>query len=195
MGIKLKSHGVIVLANQMNIDGTLMSESKLRAKKAVEIFKSMRDAYLITCGWAYRDDTDLTIADAFKDYIVNELGVDESKVMIEDHSRDTVGDAIFTKINCIIPNKSSEITVVTSDYHVARTKEIFSFIYGCGFMITVVGAKVPFIKNNYIKESESLTAFKKTFVGVKTGDDQEILSRMRAVHPFYNGVIYKEISV
>jgi hypothetical protein len=62
-------------------------------------------------------------------------------------------------------------------------------------MITVVGAKVPFIKNNDIKESESLTAFKKTFKGVNTGDDQQILRRMRAVHPFYNGVIFKEISV
>ena len=95
----IKNDAVIVLANQMDENGLLNSESKARANKAVEILNEREISHIVTCGWAYRNDSDIKIADAFKSYIVNSLGVNPSKVITELNSRDTVGDAYFTKIN------------------------------------------------------------------------------------------------
>jgi len=38
-----------------------------------------------------------------------------------------------------------------------------------------------------------LEAFHKTFAGVASGDTAQILSRMRELHPFYNGDVYAKI--
>ena len=188
-----KNDAVIVLANQMDENGLLNSESKARACKAVEILNDRRISNIVSCGWAYRDDSDIKIADAFKSYIINSLGVNPSKVLTELNSRDTVGDAYFTKINLALLLNWKSLCIVTSDYHVKRTQEIFSFIYGNDFSLEVCGASV--VHDNSIKGSElaSTVAFRDTFFGVTMGNDIEILKRLREHHPFYNGQVYSRI--
>jgi hypothetical protein len=85
------------------------------------------------------------------------------------------------------------LCVVTSEYHVLRTQEIFNFIYGEEFDIRVYGTKFDTYKKVLINESKSLKAFRNTFYGIKAGDDKNILSALRERHPFYNGSIYKKI--
>jgi uncharacterized SAM-binding protein YcdF (DUF218 family) len=187
------SDAVIVLSNQMNIDGVLNDESKARAIKAVKVFKESSNGALVTCGWNYRNDTNIKIADSFKQYITVELGVDPSKVITEPNSRDTVGDAYFTKVNLAKSHFWKKIIVITSDYHVMRTKEIFNFIYGDNFLVEVIGASIDINNSNFEKEFNSLKAFRKTFLGINAGDDEEILRVLRERHPFYNGTIYKAI--
>jgi uncharacterized SAM-binding protein YcdF (DUF218 family) len=189
----IKKDAVIVLANQMDQNGLLNSESKARANKAVEILNELDISNIVTCGWNYRNDSDIKIADAFKSYIVNSLGVNPSKVITELNSRDTVGDAYFTKINLALSLNWKNLCVVTSDYHVKRTQEIFSFIYGNDFSVEVYGASVDHDSSILSNELVSTYSFRDTFFGITKGNNSEILNRLRERHPFYNGQVYNKI--
>ena len=56
--------------------------------------------------------------------------INPQNLLCENNSRDTVGDAIFSRINIVKKFNYKNIAVVTSQYHVKRANEIFNFIYG-----------------------------------------------------------------
>ncbi|GAB3459654.1 hypothetical protein GCM10027321_17890 [Massilia terrae] len=184
---------VIVLANLMDENGVLNKESAARAAKAVELFRATGSDFIVTCGWPYRSDSSLPIALAFRDHLLKNYDTPSSAIITETNSRDTVGDAWFTKVNVAVPRGFRSLHVVTSEYHVTRTAEIFNTIYGPGFQITVHGANVTDDAAIRENEARSLQAFRDTFKGVTPGDDQAILDRLREQHPFYNGAIYPRI--
>ena len=186
---------IIVLANHMDANGVLNLESIARAKKAVEIFNEKNIPYLVTSGWAYRKDSEIKIAVAFKHYLVENLHVNPKKILTELNSRDTVGDAFFTKINLAVPLSWKKICVVTSNYHVERANEIFNLIYGNKFLINTYGADVIHDDSVVNNELSSINIFRKTFLGVEIGNDNQILSRLQEAHPFYNGRFYDKIYI
>ena len=85
------------------------------------------------------------------------------------------------------------LCIVTSNYHVKRTQEIFSFIYGKDFSVEVYGASVSYDISILSNELASTNTFRDTFLGVTEGDNIEILKRLRERHPFYNGHVYGRI--
>jgi len=191
--INLDCDAVIVLANEMDASGVLNEESSSRLKKAVDIYKSCNASYLVTCGWAYRPDSEIRVGDALRDYAVKYCGVSPRNILVEGLSRDTVGDAFFTKRNLALPYLWRRICVVTSDYHVARTKKIFEFIYGNEYSIFIEGAELTSDLSKVENELKSTRAFEKTFMGIESGDDDSIYIRIRGQHPYYNGSIYNKI--
>ena len=147
---------------------------------------------LVTCGWDYRDDSEIRIAEAMSQHAIQHLLMDKSQIITEPHSRDTVGDAVFTKRNLVNPYRWRSVLVVTTNYHVNRTREIFSFIYGRN--VDVAGAESPDSAALVTSEAKSLEAFRSTFNGVPAGNDEAIYQRLRTAHPFYNGEVYPAIS-
>ncbi|NRA38646.1 MAG: YdcF family protein [Planctomycetes bacterium] len=184
------SSAIIVLGNLMDHLGHLNDESIARMDLAREKTHESHVEVLMTCGWDYRDDTEITIADAMRSYGIS-CGISAELIVSEIHSRDTVGDAVFSKINLIKNRNTNNILVVTSDYHVRRTREIFNFVYGDQFQITVIGAFAG--KHSRPSEDESLSAFRQTFLGIAAGDDVAIYNCMCSRHPFYNGSVYPKI--
>lgn len=180
---------IIALANEMNSDGTLKNESRERIKYACELFNSSEDPILITPGWNYRNDSEYFIGDKMREFAINQ-GIPEDKVYVEPNSRDTVGDAFFSKVNYIEKYNFMDILVVTSDYHVNRTKKIFKFIFGQDYKIEVLGVNGFNNQSKVDHEKKSLSAFNNTFKFVKQGDNFEIKSALKTNHPFYNGKIY-----
>lgn len=184
---------VVVLANLMDAQGNLNEESRERVRTAVQALKARATSMLVTCGWAYRGDSDLCIADAMADYAVEEFGVDKDRVLRDYDSRDTVGDAVFTKRNFAARLGWSNILVVTTNYHTSRSAEIFSFVYGPEYHLEVRGSPSITAPEVALSEAKSLEAFRSTFLGVNAGDDAAIFERIRTAHPFYNGTIYPKI--
>lgn len=185
---------IIVLANLMDKFGNLNDESKIRCSKAAELFQKNPNSYLITSGWAYRDDCDVTIAEAFKNHLVKIHSIEKNRIICEKNSRDTTGDAIFTRLNIISKFDYSRIAVVTSSYHKKRAQEIFTFVYGKSAEIEIISSEtnnnLPIAKI-YKKETKSLKEFRRTFYKVKEGDLISIYKRLLAQHPYYNGTINK----
>lgn len=191
----LISEAIIVLAHHMNERGELNIESRARADKAVELWNANKNQIIVTSGWAYRPDSTIPICDAVKTYLLNEHKINPDKVLSEKNARDTVGDAIFTRLNFAIPANWKAITVVTSNYHVQRTYEIFSFIYGSKTQVEVIGTAVEQSEDVHLYELKSLTAFRNTFRNIEEGNIESILLRLSECHPYYNGASHQKITV
>ena len=101
----MKNSIIIVLGNLMDKSGQLNKESRSRLDLAIDVFSKNKHSFIITSGWDYYAEYNIAIADAMKLYIVNNSHISHELVLTETNSRDTVGDAIFTKIN-IIKKKS-----------------------------------------------------------------------------------------
>lgn len=185
---------IIVLANEMNQQGELNAESQARADLAADMYSSGGFKSIITCGWDYRQDSEISIADAFEAYLVTVRQISPECIYAEVRSRDTVGDAVFTRL--LTDDKDlaeTEFVIVTSRYHVNRTNEIFTFVYGESAHISVVGSECAPQQSHEHTEKKSLEAFRATFAGTSTGDIESIYSRMLESHPFYNGDIHPQM--
>ncbi len=183
---------VLVLANEMSADGILNFESRSRCDLASNLIKKGHSPLIITCGWNYRSDSKIKIADALKAYLI-ESGVRVDQIISDVNSRDTVGDAVFTRVNIAEPMGLTSICVVTSVYHVPRVQKIFDFVYGKKVKITVFGVDVPFTRKIIHKELASMLTFYNTFSGVDAGDLNRIIDTLKLKHPFYNGKMHPKI--
>ena len=64
-------------------------------------------------------------------YAINILNIDKKNIIEISEAKDTVGEALFLKITLKKLNlKINEMHVITSDWHLERSKEIFDFIFG-----------------------------------------------------------------
>lgn len=191
-----KPQFTIVLANLMNRFGRLNQESRDRANLAIALEDARNSRNIILCGWAYRTDTSLQIAKALKAYISRKKPSLSEKLICQSMSRDTVGDAFFSRllIEQISSNTNIRIDVVTSDYHARRASEIFFHVFGNSKLIDIKESKSKSIdlglKN---REEESLKAFRKTFRYSTPGDLISIHSQLCCSHPYYNGSIHPRI--
>ena len=179
---------IIALANLMDASGRLNDETAARLALACDLLTAHDGALLVPCGWAYRDDSDICIADAMAAVAVERHGVPRARILPERASRDTGGDAVFTRRNLADPRGWTDVVVVTSAYHAARTRRIFSFVYGRPIPV----AEVPGPDTDALRaaEARSLEAFLATFDGVTAGDGAAIWDRLRTRHPFYNGTVH-----
>ena len=189
----MKNSIIIVLGNYMDESGQLNKESCSRLDLAIDVFRKNKHAFIITSGWDYYAEYNIAIADAMKSYIVNNSLISHELVLTETNSRDTVGDAIFTKINIIKKKSMNNLLIVTSDYHVSRTHKIFSYIYGEQYIVKVIGSNTTKKQELSELEDKSLNVFYKTFNGIKSGDDVLIYKRLCTDHPYYNGDLYPKI--
>ena len=109
-----------------------------RVKKAVEIFKTKNPDYLILSG-GYTTSKEFSEA-SFMKRIACDMGVDESRILLDEKSMNTVENAV--NVNEIANEHGIDtITVVTSPYHLMRTKIIFTRL--------VKGKKLFFFASNY----------------------------------------------
>ena len=180
----------VVLGNLMNNKGGLNDETVARLNLASDMAKNHKTELTILCGWAYRSDCDLSLAEAMKRHFYKLNPRLASQSICQKFSRDTVGDAIFSRmyLDANIGEESEyKLNVVTSDYHRPRAQEIFEFVFGnnqCIELFTISGFKS---KELEINENRSLDAFRKTFMDLPAGEIKPIFTRLQSEHPFYNG--------
>ena len=93
-------------------------DSGSRTERAVELLKEGYADYLILSGGKVYDD--VTMAELMKNHAIK-LGVDESKILIDDEASTTNENAEFTA-DIIEENNFKSVIVVTSDYHTRRSK-------------------------------------------------------------------------
>jgi hypothetical protein len=71
----------------------------------------------------------LTEARAGADHLVAR-GIDRSRILIEESSFDTIGNAYFSRVIHAMPRGFRRILVITSDFHMPRTEAVFRWVYG-----------------------------------------------------------------
>lgn len=185
----------VVLANLMSMNGELNAETSARVDLAAQLENEKESALILLCGWNYRPDCAITIADAMKKYLIENHTIDPRRIDCQRMSRDTVGDAIYSRIyaDVLAGDPFQQVNVVTSSYHMDRSREIFEFVFGKNFLVTVSGVPGFESDNSSALEASSLSAFRKTFEKASPGDLTSIFYSLRNYHPYYNGEVFSKI--
>lgn len=93
-------------------------------------------------------------------YALQNLNVNPQHILLEEESLDTLGNAYFTKKLFLEKNNWFHIMVVTSQFHIARTRKIFQHVLGKAFSIAFIGAKDCVLQH----EKQRLYAMEKLFL-------------------------------
>mmetsp|Transcript_5499 Transcript_5499/g.13389 ORF Transcript_5499/g.13389 Transcript_5499/m.13389 type:complete len:161 (-) Transcript_5499:5-487(-) len=64
-------------------------------------------------------------------YMVKTHGIDSKAILMETTSYDTIGNAYFTRAQICDPMDFKRIWIVTSEFHMPRSKAIFEWIFNC----------------------------------------------------------------
>lgn len=110
---------IVVLGYQLNADGTMKDELIGRLKTALDNADKYPNAYiLVTGGGTASANSSATEADCMAEWLL-ENGIAEDKVIIENMSKTTAENALFSYaiLDRDYPEVSS-IAIVTSDYHI-----------------------------------------------------------------------------
>lgn len=102
--------------------------------------------------------------------------------VLENRSLDTIGNAFFCS-SLLEGLEYDNVIVVTSPYHINRSRYLFSFMLGHKVSYRTFG-RVP---ADYTKEErKSLQMAREMMKGIKRGDLEAIWKRMSDVHPLYS---------
>lgn len=171
---------IIILGGGVGEKGELLSSTKERVDKLLEnknIFGSI--PVILSGRYGFRIEYKPVTAEAgaMKKYL--QLAGWLSKIYLEEKSLDTIGNAYFSK-QIIDKYGWRRLLVITSDYHIKRTRWIFRKIFNKKYKINFLPAPSGKFQEKQEKEKHSLMLTKKIF-GKMTAENFSL-----ADHPFYS---------
>ena len=201
----MRKDAIIILSGRLTPDRTLDEESKLRVEKGVELFrKRISDCIIMNGGpGLFTKETNEgeyvprgthpVQCEVMRDYAVS-LGIPRDKILIQDYSSDTVGEAYFIKEMFLFPMNLKDIIIVTSTYHRKRAEKIYKQVLGPGYSIefVCVNTELDNDPETLIREEKSLKEFLKQFGTLKAGDSVKIERILFNSHPLYTKIPKKE---
>ena len=181
---------IVVLGGGVSRDGKLPPDCIRRLEKAVELQRLTEDRIIMSGRWTYiYDYTPIkTEAQAMKECAVS-LGAKPGSIIIEEKSMDTLGNAVFSKKMIEKMAGVRAVTVITSEFHLERSRYIFESVFGSSFDITLVGAKSTKSEESLAQrqqfEQKTLSVIKRIFRSLTPGDDAELERVFDKLHPLY----------
>lgn len=179
---------IVVLGGGINTKGQIPEQSKKRLDRAIEVFKKQKQANILLCGkhsFLYPKDKipPKTEAEAMSDYLLSR-GIKKSVIFLEKKSKDSIGNAYYAKKLYFIPKKESQAIIITSEFHMERSKFIFQKIFGKKYHLKFTSAPSPLKgrkREQFVKRQKDLLKKTKTMLAnMELGD-----------HNFLKGKLYK----
>lgn len=126
---------IVVLAGGLDNDGKLHEWVKRRLDRTIELNK-MYNVPIICCGGGtyhkppYINKSGFVIHESTEcvNYLIQN-GINSNIIFREWSSYDTIANAFFSLTNHIFCRNWKNIAIVTSEFHIERTKEIFDWVY------------------------------------------------------------------
>lgn len=185
-----KYDAIIILGGGVRKDGTMPTWTLRRIKKALE-FKNHTKYFITTSAYTTNkppiiDKTGFPVNESIKmGELLVKAGIDQSRILTERWSHDTIGNAYFSRIIHTDQLKLKNILVVTSQFHMPRTQAVFEKVFSLNNSwlnpYTLVfaaasdsGLRSEVIKPRIEKENRSLEKFnliKKNISDLKTLHD------------------------
>ena len=176
------------LSHQIQKDLSLSFDALKRIKKTSKVFKEIKANFFVTTGWQYDKHLNEPMCKIMSKYASNILNVDEKNIIEISQAKDTVGEAVFLKITLKkLDIKIDEMHVITSDWHLERSKEIFDFIFGGKddprlFYYEIKGD----MNERRRRKNQSIHKFRKLKDRCMPGDIKNIYKEVMKTHPMYN---------
>lgn len=178
----------IIVLGQASNGEKLSNLCNQRLKTASKLYFVKKMPIILSGGYSLKSKKDVGLSEAkLMKKMVLDLGINEKDIILEEKSRDTQGNAYFTK-QIVKQRGWSKVLVVTSDFHLIKTKFFFNFVYGPKFKINYENVKTKFPEKKYkeIKEKEkkSINIMVKIYEEkkIKPGEDKKVIEILR---PFY----------
>ena len=127
-----RADAIVVLGSSLAEDGSLPLHARQRAERAAALYAAgvaPRVIFSGRCNLMVSDAPRVTEAAAMAAY-AEELGMPRESVLLEEESKDTIGNAYFVLRRHLEPNGWTAVRVVTSDFHVPRTTWVFQKVLG-----------------------------------------------------------------
>jgi len=185
---------IVGLGSGVSPDGILTKQSKSATEGAVKLLKKGAGSIILFSGktWFRQKSKrpSKTEAQAMKDYAIS-LGADGKKILKEEKSKDTIGNAYFSK-QLIKKKKINNIIVVTTGAHAHRAEVIFKMVFGPSYKISLFKVASHFSKSMLKRrlEAEKLSLYAtRTFwksVKLKPGEDKKIKRLIEKYHVAYS---------
>tara|TARA_Y100000034_G_C6892429_1_gene410817 strand:+ start:272 stop:838 length:567 start_codon:yes stop_codon:yes gene_type:complete len=171
----------IVLGGGITKNYHLSSDVRSRIEKAYFLLKNKYVKKLILTG----NGSKITEAKLFYDYLI-EKGVNKKDLILEEHAKDTIGNAIFTK-KIMLKKRVRNFVLVTSDYHMKRSLMIFMHIFGHGYNFIGVASNLHPVHKLHLFFTELRSLSLDTFIlsKVKIGDHIKAEKLIRKLMPIY----------
>ena len=178
---------MVVLGGGVSADGELNHWSRSRLEVGLDLMEREVALYLILSGgWALTEPRPpRTEAEVMAERAAERI--DPGRIRTESRSRDTIGNAWFTR-QILEEEGWSRVCGVTSDFHVARAAWIFSRV-----LPDVVTTWVPApsglegaARLSTLTQEVALRTFVRQWIGgIEPGDEEALRRFIRHEHPGY----------
>jgi len=183
---------IAVLGYELTRNFELKDIARYRVEKAISLFNKKEAPRIVFCGshsfWN-EDNPKRTEARAMAEYAIS-LGLPKTNALLEEHSKDSVGNAYFLRKNYLDRKGWKSLIVVTSDFHVPKTKYVFKKVLGEGYSYKVVSAQSGLSEHELAvltkREHKVIGWFKHHFKDVFDGDMNAIKNYLYNHHPGYS---------
>jgi uncharacterized SAM-binding protein YcdF (DUF218 family) len=183
-----KFDAAIVLACGIKEDGSLPDDPKASVDIAADLYNSGRTKLIIFSGnLSYKADfkPPLSESDAMSEYAQG-IGLPRDCLLTENESKDTLGNAYFTKVRYLIPGHLGKLAVILGPNHsLERVKYIFDKVLGDGYETTFYEHNAN-REGEVAREGKSLEVLKEWIDKIPNGDHEAIHRAMLAKHPGYS---------
>ena len=186
-----KSDVIIILGG--GTDGTLKPAfyTKERLDAVISKYSKFIDIPIIASG-GYTASSNkapkYTEAEIIKTYL-KKNGFSTKLIYLEKKSRDTIGNAYYSKQIVKRHPEWKNILLITTDKHVPRSRWLFNKVFGDKYVIHYHG--VPSHHSSFTNpgrkkyEQFLIEWHKKISSHIKNGDDKSILKLLKTIHPAY----------
>lgn len=127
-----------------------------------------------------------TEAQVMADIVVSE-GVDSSRILLEDQSFDSFGNAIFTARRHLADKPAGILYVVTSQFHMPRALYIFSQVLGPEWQVVAYTVPDWELEDRQPGAPAAMDRALAFFDGIKAGDLDACEKKLFQVIPAYIG--------
>lgn len=178
---------IIILGQMLNDDGSMINVLKRRLDKALKL--NDNNSLFVVLGGRANKKSPFSEAQVMSNYLLSK-NISEDYIIEEDKSLDTIGNVFFLKRDILSKRKINELIIVTSSFHMPRTRIIFRKILGPKYRLLFVSSHDFFdfyvIKHQILGIEKKLTTIIYDMLsGIDEGDDTQI-NKMLKNHPFYS---------
>lgn len=130
-----RADALVVLGRTLDPGGQLSVLGRQRVHRAAQLWhEGVAPVMVLTgrCSLTAPEPVAVTEAAAMAEHAVA-LGVPREALLLEERSRDTIGNAYFVQRDILDARGWTALRVVTSDFHIPRSAWVFQKVLGAGY--------------------------------------------------------------
>ncbi|TSC87374.1 MAG: hypothetical protein G01um10147_695 [Microgenomates group bacterium Gr01-1014_7] len=186
---------IICLSGGLNENDHPSDKMQARLDRTVELFQSGDfNAIITTSKGTFRDGTShfVTEAEAANAYLITQK-IDPLRILKEERSLDTVGNAYYTRLLHLEPRGWWEPTIITNEFHMPRVQFIFDRVLDGKYNPQYIEAPNLGMGSEELAswqrhEDEMLKFYEHLFTGVRKGDLLFLEDYIYHRNPAYTGI-------